>query len=98
VHLYERNNRQALITSIPCVLLQHLACVCMFPGNKPSSAPGHSPSSSGLQDILVAGALPSLLPYKLVHAQMLAEHGRISDALAYCQVSLQVHTSSAIRY
>lgn len=60
-----------------------------LPGKASTMSGGRSPSSSSLQDLNTSGActLPSLLPYKLLHAQMLAEYGRISDALAYCHVS-----------
>ena len=61
-------------------------------GKSVGSAPGHSPSSS-MQDLsmVTLGAMPTLLPYKLVHAQLLAEDGRVQDALAYCQVCVFVN-------
>jgi hypothetical protein len=46
-----------------------------------------------MQDLsmVTLGAMPTLLPYKLVHAQLLAEDGRVQDALAYCQVCVFVN-------
>mmetsp|Transcript_17890 Transcript_17890/g.46817 ORF Transcript_17890/g.46817 Transcript_17890/m.46817 type:complete len:1287 (+) Transcript_17890:1468-5328(+) len=67
------------------------ACGLVASGSRPASVPKHS-SSASAQDLSAAGpgALPPLLPYKLVHAQLLTEYGRVQDALAYCQ-ALDVH-------
>ncbi|KKK17150.1 hypothetical protein AOCH_003160 [Aspergillus ochraceoroseus] len=41
-----------------------------------------------------AATLPHLLAFKLIHAQSLADRGRISEALQYCEAIAAVHKTS----
>ena len=68
--------------SVSRAILVFRACVTPA-GPSPVAAPSAS-SGTPAADLAAAG-LPPLLPYKFIHAQLLADSGRVGDALAYCQ-------------